>query len=630
MFPRAAELVALLLLQLVAALAADDLASDAAALQAFLAPFGSSVVHWNASQHPCSWTGVVCTGGRVTGLHLPGDGLRGALPAGALGGLTKLEVLSLRFNALSGPIPPDLAACVELKVINFPVQPPLRRAPRRRVLALPVLTQLNLADNRFSGRVPPSIARNGKLQQLYLNGNLLTGPSAKREHAVPHRVQRVVQQPDRPDSRELRPHAGHVVPRHVAVREAAPAVQRAAGIGATAGAAPRALARSGRRGCRIAAGPPRTSAPPRRRRDRRHCDRQRARARPRRGRAPPRVPPPAARRHVPQPGRGRGGAGAAQQGGDEPQRVHATCLQRAADASSFVRAAFGSACGHGGEEEALLLRPDPAAVRPGGPAARVGRGAGEGHVRHHVQGRYRVGAGHGRQAAQGDVAAGARVPGQGSRHRRDRPPQRRAAAGLLLQQGREAHGVRVRRHGQPLLHAARQPWLGPDAAELGVAPADRAGVGARAGVHPRDGLHGGARQHQVLQHPAQPVRGRARRRPRPGPPCGPAVDARGGVPRARGGGGSAPRGVAEGRRVQPGRAAAGAADGEGARQRGAAGRGGRGPAAVGPVRGAGGVDLRGVRGGAAATPGRRGGDGGDAAARHGLHRRGARPAARHA
>ncbi|KAK3144559.1 hypothetical protein QOZ80_4AG0314710 [Eleusine coracana subsp. coracana] len=175
MFPRAAELVALLLLQLVAALAADDLASDAAALQAFLAPFGSSVVHWNASQHPCSWTGVVCTGGRVTGLHLPGDGLRGALPAGALGGLTKLEVLSLRFNALSGPIPPDLAACVELKVINLQSNLLSGELPAA-VLALPSLTQLNLADNRFSGRVPPSIARNGKLQQLYLNGNLLTGP----------------------------------------------------------------------------------------------------------------------------------------------------------------------------------------------------------------------------------------------------------------------------------------------------------------------------------------------------------------------------------------------------------------------------------------------------------------------
>ena len=114
--PRAAAVpvAPLLLLTLAlaagAARAADDLASDAAALQAFLAPFGSATVTWDASRPACSWTGVVCTGGRVTEIHLPGDGLRGALPVGALGGLTKLAVLSLRYNALSGPLPPDIAA----------------------------------------------------------------------------------------------------------------------------------------------------------------------------------------------------------------------------------------------------------------------------------------------------------------------------------------------------------------------------------------------------------------------------------------------------------------------------------------------------------------------------------------
>ncbi|KAL6845859.1 hypothetical protein ACP4OV_024434 [Aristida adscensionis] len=176
--PRAtAALVNVLLLALAAgqaARAADDLASDAAALQAFLAPFGSATVSWNSSRPTCSWTGVVCTGGRVTEIHLPGDGLRGALPVGALGGLTKLAVLSLRYNALSGPLPPDLAACVELRVINLQSNLLSGELPAA-VLALPALTQLNLADNRFSGRIPPSIAKNGRLQLLYLNGNRLTG-----------------------------------------------------------------------------------------------------------------------------------------------------------------------------------------------------------------------------------------------------------------------------------------------------------------------------------------------------------------------------------------------------------------------------------------------------------------------
>jgi hypothetical protein len=177
MFPLpCAAVLSLLLLALAtcAARAADDLESDAAALQAFFAPFGSSIVKWNASQPVCTWTGVVCSGGRVTELHLPGDGLRGDLPVGVFGALTKLAVLSLRYNALSGPLPRDLASCVDLSIVNLHSNLLSGEIPAA-LLALPALTQLNLADNRFSGRVPPAISRNGKLEQLYLQGNLLTG-----------------------------------------------------------------------------------------------------------------------------------------------------------------------------------------------------------------------------------------------------------------------------------------------------------------------------------------------------------------------------------------------------------------------------------------------------------------------
>ncbi|XP_062186273.1 probable inactive receptor kinase RLK902 [Phragmites australis] len=172
--PRATVLALLLALAAGVARSADDLASDAVALQAFLAPFGSATVSWNSSQPACSWTGIVCTGGRVTGIHLPGDGLRGTFPVGALGGLTKLAVLSLRFNALSGPLPSDLASCVELRIINLQSNLLSGELPAE-VLALPALTQLNLAENRLTGRIPPAIGKNGKLQLLYLNGNLLTG-----------------------------------------------------------------------------------------------------------------------------------------------------------------------------------------------------------------------------------------------------------------------------------------------------------------------------------------------------------------------------------------------------------------------------------------------------------------------
>uniref|UniRef100_A0ACD5UBS6 Uncharacterized protein n=1 Tax=Avena sativa TaxID=4498 RepID=A0ACD5UBS6_AVESA len=174
--PPLAAVLALLLALTAAgpARGADDMASDTAALKAFIAPFGSASVSWNLTQQTCTWTGVVCTDGRVTGVHLPGDGLRGSFPAGALGGLTMLSVLSLRYNALSGPLPADLASCVRLRVVNLQSNHLSGELPAE-ILSLPALTQLNLAENRFSGKIPPTIAKNGKLQMLFLQGNLLTG-----------------------------------------------------------------------------------------------------------------------------------------------------------------------------------------------------------------------------------------------------------------------------------------------------------------------------------------------------------------------------------------------------------------------------------------------------------------------
>ncbi|KAM0858425.1 hypothetical protein ACQ4PT_047850 [Festuca glaucescens] len=171
--PLAAVLALLLALAAGSARGADDLASDTAALRAFIAPFGSASVHW-IGQQTCNWTGVVCTDGRVTGLHLPGDGLRGSFPAGALGGLTRLVVLSLRYNALSGPLPADLASCVRLRVVNLQSNHLSGELPAA-ILSLPALTQLNLAENRFSGKIPPTIAMNRRLQALFLEGNLFTG-----------------------------------------------------------------------------------------------------------------------------------------------------------------------------------------------------------------------------------------------------------------------------------------------------------------------------------------------------------------------------------------------------------------------------------------------------------------------
>ena len=70
------------------ALSADDLNTDAQALQALRSAVGRSALpSWNSSTPTCQWQGVTCESGRVVELRLPGAGLMGNLPSGVLGNL---------------------------------------------------------------------------------------------------------------------------------------------------------------------------------------------------------------------------------------------------------------------------------------------------------------------------------------------------------------------------------------------------------------------------------------------------------------------------------------------------------------------------------------------------------------
>ncbi|KAK1288837.1 putative inactive receptor kinase [Acorus calamus] len=153
----------------------SDLASDKSALLTFRSAVGRSILQWNPSdQSPCNWQGLSCESGRVTVLRLPGVGLIGQVPAGVFGNLTKLRTLSLRFNALSGPLPSDLASLSELR--NFYLQgndfsgqiPP-------SLLRLSNLVRLNLAHNAFSGEIPAGLSNLTRLGTLYFENNQLTG-----------------------------------------------------------------------------------------------------------------------------------------------------------------------------------------------------------------------------------------------------------------------------------------------------------------------------------------------------------------------------------------------------------------------------------------------------------------------
>lgn len=127
---------------------------DKQALLAFLSGIPhENRIQWNSSNSACVWVGIECDTNRsfVYSLRLPGVGLVGPIPPNTLGRLSRLRVLSLRSNRLSGEIPSDFSN-------------------------LTFLRNLYLQDNQFSGEFPESLTRLTRLTRLDLSLNNLTGP----------------------------------------------------------------------------------------------------------------------------------------------------------------------------------------------------------------------------------------------------------------------------------------------------------------------------------------------------------------------------------------------------------------------------------------------------------------------
>ncbi|MEN8217501.1 MAG: S8 family serine peptidase, partial [Pseudomonadota bacterium] len=88
---------------------------------------------WKTTNSPCSWYGVSCQGGNVTGLELGSNNLKGSISK-KLSNLKKLGSLLLNDNKLSGEIPKSL-------------------------MKLKKLTELDLNDNCFSTEVSSKLKK---------------------------------------------------------------------------------------------------------------------------------------------------------------------------------------------------------------------------------------------------------------------------------------------------------------------------------------------------------------------------------------------------------------------------------------------------------------------------------------
>nr|XP_043633388.1 receptor kinase-like protein Xa21 [Erigeron canadensis] len=154
----------------------------------------SSIIHdpqnvldsWNTSFHFCQWQGVTCgrRHRRVTRLDLNLEALlrrdtsflwKLHFSQNFIGPMYNLQLISFGFNHLYGTIPQFLLNLTSLKVLSIPNNSISGSLPKDIGLELPNLKILYIWGNKFTGSIPFSFFNCSNLLELELSDNRFTG-----------------------------------------------------------------------------------------------------------------------------------------------------------------------------------------------------------------------------------------------------------------------------------------------------------------------------------------------------------------------------------------------------------------------------------------------------------------------
>uniref|UniRef100_M1AIW1 Ovule receptor-like kinase 28 n=1 Tax=Solanum tuberosum TaxID=4113 RepID=M1AIW1_SOLTU len=136
---------------------ADTDPNDASALRVLYSSLNSpgQLTKWNANGgDPCgeSWTGITCSGNRVTEIKISGLGLSGSLGY-QLASLTSVTNLNVSHNQIQGQVTVAFDSLSSLNTLDFSFNAMTGDLPQS-FKALTSMNKMNVENNRFTGWVP--------------------------------------------------------------------------------------------------------------------------------------------------------------------------------------------------------------------------------------------------------------------------------------------------------------------------------------------------------------------------------------------------------------------------------------------------------------------------------------------
>ena len=133
----------------------------------------ANIQPWDINIPVCDWYGVTVEFGRVTGIWLDVNKLKGVIPS-SLGDLQMLKWLKLRQNQLSGVIPSSLGSLSNLQTLDLENNQ-LSGSMPHQLGDLLNLEYLELNNNQLSGTIPTEFENLINIKNLWLQYNQLSG-----------------------------------------------------------------------------------------------------------------------------------------------------------------------------------------------------------------------------------------------------------------------------------------------------------------------------------------------------------------------------------------------------------------------------------------------------------------------